>query len=396
MAKFAVIDTRDNARRPFLRGILTSSLQSAGLSFKQAYELASKIRDNLDDNDDVSREQLRKEVLKQLQKHYPQEVLDRYLAKGRPPQPIMVDYGDGLLRAFSRGVHQQRLASCCMPRKKAVQITHLIHDYLYRSGKRAISSKQISRLTYQYLRQEAGDELADQYLVWSEFLRSERPLLLLMGGIPGSGKSTLSTEIAGRLDIIRIQSTDMLREVMRILIPKRLSPVLHTSSFLAGKAVDTSIGETTDTEQQVLEGFRRQTEKVELACEAILQRAINERVSLILEGVHIRPTLLDHLPESDAVVVPVMLGVERKSDLEKRITGRSKQSKQRRAERYLDNIDALWHIQTMLFMEADAANVPILINTDRDIAVQQIIGVVMGTLENEYKDQMESLRPKIA
>ncbi len=393
MAKFAVTDPRDKTRRPFLRGILTSSLQSAGLSFKDAYELASRIRDNLEGQGDVSRDQLRAEVVRQLEKRYPREVVDRYLAKGEPPQPVMVDYGGGVLAPFSRGIHQQRLSSFYLPREKAAQITHLIHDYLYRSGKRVISSKEITRLTYQYVRQEAGEELADQYLVWSEFLRSGRPLLVLIGGIPGSGKSTVSTELATRLDIVRIQSTDMLREVMRILIPKRLSPVLHTSSFLAGSVIDTAVGEEIDPGHRVLEGFRRQTEKVEVACEAILLRAINERVSLILEGVHIRPSLLQHLPESDAVVVPVMLGIEKKNDLVKRIKGRGKQARQRRAERYMENLDALWRIQEMLFREAEAVGVPVIHNADKEITVQQIIGIVMEAVRKEYTDRIESLRP---
>ena len=35
--------------------------------------------------------------------------------------------------------------------------------------------------------------------------------------------------------IVRAQSTDMLREVMRTMVPQRLLPVLHTSSFVAWK-----------------------------------------------------------------------------------------------------------------------------------------------------------------
>ena len=43
MAKLHVVDPTDNTRVPFLRGILTRSLQDAGLSFADAYEVASRI-----------------------------------------------------------------------------------------------------------------------------------------------------------------------------------------------------------------------------------------------------------------------------------------------------------------------------------------------------------------
>ena len=45
----------------------------------------------------------------------------------------------------------------------------------------------------------------------------------------GTGKSTLATELAHRLGIVRTQSTDMLREVMRTMIPAHLMPALHVS-----------------------------------------------------------------------------------------------------------------------------------------------------------------------
>ena len=42
--------------------------------------------------------------------------------------------------------------------------------------------------------------------------------------------------LASRLDIVRTRSTDMLPEIMRVMVPERLLPVLHRSSFNAWKA----------------------------------------------------------------------------------------------------------------------------------------------------------------
>ena len=47
MAKILVIDAEEKTQVPFLRGILTRSLQDAGVSFETAYSLASRIREDL-------------------------------------------------------------------------------------------------------------------------------------------------------------------------------------------------------------------------------------------------------------------------------------------------------------------------------------------------------------
>ncbi len=135
-------------------------------------------------------------------------------------------------------------------------------------------------------------------------------MLLLICGTVGTGKSTIATEVAHLLDIVRIQSTDMLREVMRMMMPRRLLPVLHTSSFNAWKALPIQDAAGTDRDQLVADGYRSQADLLAVPCEAVLQRAIEESVPMILEGVHAHPELMARLPEdSDAIMVHVTLAV---------------------------------------------------------------------------------------
>ena len=47
-----------------------------------------------------------------------------------------------------------------------------------------------------------------QFISWIR--RTERPLFLLIGGATGTGKSTLATELAVRLGITSVTSTDMI------------------------------------------------------------------------------------------------------------------------------------------------------------------------------------------
>ena len=60
---------------------------------------------------------------------------------------------------------------------------------------------------------------------------------MLIGGAPGTGKSTVATQVAHRLGITRIVSTDAVRQVMRAVIARELVPHVHTSSFDAAATV---------------------------------------------------------------------------------------------------------------------------------------------------------------
>ncbi|MCP3930124.1 MAG: hypothetical protein GY705_13610, partial [Bacteroidetes bacterium] len=59
MAKTVIIDSLTGSRTPFLRGILTRSLQNSGVSFEKAYAIASTARDEIVGMDEVQSVALR-------------------------------------------------------------------------------------------------------------------------------------------------------------------------------------------------------------------------------------------------------------------------------------------------------------------------------------------------
>ena len=294
MAKLLVIDEQRGAKVPFLRGMLTRSLQDAGLEFGDAYQLATDIRDELDDTDEISNAELRARTIEVLKEYHPNKVR-RYKREDMFRENLRVIYSDGHTSPFSRGMHARRLESCSLPSNKCNAIARSIHSKLIRDKRQTITTDELTATTYRAIEKELGKTSADYYLIWDDFIDSDRPLIVLLGGVAGTGKSTVATELANGLGVVRTQSTDVLREVMRILIPERVSPLLHTSTFNAGAAVDADDMIAVKAADKLLYGFQRQAELVEVACQAVLQRALNERVSMILEGVHIRPTLLQHI-----------------------------------------------------------------------------------------------------
>jgi len=383
--KTTVVNKRENEKVPFLRGILIRSLLDAGLSFEQAYAIATTVREGLASTKSITSEELQERVVLLLTNQVDKECVEQYRSPSAVPSRILVSNMSGVQSAFSRGRHARYLQSTGMKAEKAEHTTELIYAQLISAGVSSVTTCELGYLTYLCLLQEVGKKAAKRYVVWSEFQRSSKPLVLLIGGTVAAGKSTIATEVAHLLEIVRIQSTDMLREVMRMMVPKRLLPVLHTSSFKAWKTLPIQGTEDRDWDQLVAEGYRAQAELLAVSCEAILQRAVEESVPVILEGVHIHPGLLENsLNDSDVIKVHVMLAVLKSKKLKSRLRGRGAEVPQRRAERYLNGIEAIWSLQSYLLSEADRYDVPIITTEDREKAILQIIQQVNAELARHF------------
>ncbi|MGI9331708.1 MAG: hypothetical protein ACR2RL_01000 [Gammaproteobacteria bacterium] len=387
MAKFLVVDSEHGTEVPFLRGILIRSLQDAGLAFEEAHRIASEIRDDLNESGSVTTRKLRATVLNRLRSKPDRSVLQRYRAGSTSALQVLVEYENGLCVPFSRAYHQRRLEACAVNTEEAVALTRTLYKHVIEQGKTTIHSHHLDGLTHACLEHELGPAVANRYMVWTDFVHSGRPLVLLIGGTAGCGKSTTATHLAHRLDIVRTQSTDMLREVMRMMTPKRLLPGLHTSSFEAWRALPGADPERGCSDAQLIDGFHAQAELLAVACEGVMQRALRERVSLILEGVHISPSILERIRGTvadNALVVPVMLAVLQRDELRERIRGRGVAAPQRRAKRYLEHFDAIWRLQSALLDEADAAHVPIFENNDKDELFLEIMRHIIVILSRDF------------
>jgi 2-phosphoglycerate kinase len=394
MSKILVEDREENARVPFLRGILIRSLQNSGLSFDAAYELATEIRDKLGETPLITRQDLHQKVLTLLKSRSSVDVITRY-EKQKSPFTLQVEQRDGQVAPFSRLEYQHNIENIGLRSEEAIDIVATVYKHLVDRRIEKLTSRQLGELTYRYLRQssELGPAVAHRWLVWRDFINSDKPLIFLIGGTAGCGKSTIATMLANRLDIVRTQSTDMLREVMRTMMPEQLMPVLHTSSFTAWTALPGKPGAINEVSETLLvNGYRSQADLLAVAIEAVIQRALRERVSLILEGVHIHPAIMEKLAKSnDAIVIPIMLGVLKRKQLQRRIRGRGTDAPQRRADRYLKHFDEIWRLQSYLLSEADRADIPIVVNSDKDNVFREIMRITIETLAEDFSSTPQSV-----
>ena len=393
MSKVLVENSEDQNQTPFLRGILTRSLQKSGLTFDQAHDIANTIRDEIEDRPLVTTLELERLVIKHLKKADADHAVSHYENRNLPYM-LQVETDDGQYAAFSPSRYRTDLEAIGLTPEEALAIVDEVSAHLLRRNKPDVSSKYIAKITYRILRksEDLGKKVAYRWLVWRDFIHSGRPLVFLIGGTAGCGKSTIATRLASRLEIARMQSTDMLREVMRTVISREAEPILHKSSYSAWQELPEEIQDANDRNQRIYNGYCKQAEILSVAIKAVIQRALHEHVSVIVEGVHFHPSIIKKIIEpGDALVVPVMLAVLKRKALEARIKGRSTNVPQRRAERYLEHFESIWKLQTFLLSEADATGVPIISNTDKDDVFREIMLYTIDRLAKEFDKTPEQV-----
>src|ERR671930_1917011 len=136
--------------------------------------------------------------------------------------------------------------------------------------------------------------------------RLDVPLVVLVGGATGTGKSTVATEVAHRLGITRVTSTDFIRQTLRGFFSREFMPSVHESSFEAGETLPAVEREAGDP---LLLGFIDQTRHVLVGVNASVERALQEGWSMVLEGIHLVPGMVPtQIP--GALVVHCVLAVE--------------------------------------------------------------------------------------
>ncbi len=394
MAKTLVCSGEEKEVSPFLRGILTRSLNKASLPFELAYTIATEVRDQLDSIELITSEELRQRVIKKLKGRVSDAIIQRYQANVPVQHTINVKKLDGYIAPYSNQRLGRELELIGLSQRKIHTAVLSINKLLIDSSITEIHVNQLGYSMYTYLLDDPlfGKKVAQKYLKWVNFTRSGLPLILLIGGTSGSGKSTIATGLANRLGIVRTQSTDMLREVMRMMIPKQLLPVLHQSSFNAGKVLPSeNFAATDDTNNMLIAGYRTQTELLSVSCEAVIKRSLKERVSLLLEGVHVNSSLVPKIPKDKAVVIHVMMAVMRQKELKKRLKGRHIDVPDRQPEPLGNYFKPIWNLQNFLLDEADVEDIAIIENKGKEETMREIMKFVLKQISDRFSASVEEV-----
>jgi 2-phosphoglycerate kinase len=304
-------------------------------------------------------------------------------ADGKPDWPPIELVNEGHKVPFSKGLLATALTSTGLPPQRAYAVALDVEWQLRQGVEREVGLDDLRALVEKVLADSGEQVYLRRYRIWNEMAAEDRPVIVLIGGATGVGKSTIAAQVAQRLGIVRMFSTDVIRQAMRAFFSEMLMPSVHYSSYEAGLAVRMPVGPDVDA---VLLGFMEQVENVSVGVRAIIDRAVQERNSLVVEGVHMVPGMLGLRAAdegvADALLLPLVVSVKDERLHRSHFLVREQQTSGKRAlARYLQGFGEIRKIQDFILDRAEKEGTLVVDNVNIDDTVAMVMDALYGIIE---------------
>jgi 2-phosphoglycerate kinase len=255
---------------------------------------------------------------------------------------------------------------------RAYSLARRVGDDLAARGSDVVELDRLECLAVETLGEVEGREALRQLRRYQELRELDLPLVILIGGATGTGKSTVATEIAYRLGITRVTSTDFIRQTMRAFFSHEFMPAIHYSSFEAALALP-------DADDPLVAGFLEQSRQVLVGARASLERALQEGWSMVLEGVHLVPGLLPTVVDRALVSACVLRISDETAHAQHFFTREA--GADRPMAKYLDRFDEIRRLQRFIVERAERQDVAVIENESADRATRAVAELVLSAAE---------------
>ena len=155
--------------------------------------------------------------------------------------------------------------------------------------------------------------------------------IILLGGVPGVGKTTYAYELARIYRIDKVLSIDVLKNVIKKFISKEKEPYLYATTHEAYMLEDIS----------VVEGFKKHSKVLNSYVLDLLETFKNERI-VILEGATITKDILEDLKDYEVCYFNLYLNTSGE------LIDRYKSKLKIRKGKWIENIDKINEINNYL------------------------------------------------
>lgn len=196
---------------------------------------------------------------------------------------------------------------------------------------------------------------------------AEQPTVILLGGAPGTGKTTLANLLVRELGLGHHISTGFIRAAVRHLLPEREAQTLSMDSFDVWETLPDLSSNGTSS---VFQGVMHQASILKPSIEACVRRAAAEGIGLVLEGTHVIPGLLDFTGVKGTLLC--VLDVPNREALRSRAMSDSHTQRKLTAEQQ----DSLLQLQSDLVAQAQALGCPVITNDNIDDALEQLRALI--------------------
>jgi len=290
------------------------------------------------------------------------------MTEPRHADPLPLGGGDGL--PYSKGLMARALMAAGVSVVRAYELALRVEADLGASGAETVDLDRLEELAQEVLGEHEGEQAVRRLRRYDALRELDMPIILLVGGATGTGKSTVATEVAYRLGITRVSSTDFVRQTMRAFLSQEVMPSIHYSSFEVPH--ERGLG--------VVEGFVEQTRNVLTGVRALIERALQEGWSLVLEGVHLVPGMLPAV--EGAMVVHCVLAIEDEQAHERHFWVRDAHSEGLRpVQKYLDALQDIRLVQDFIVGQAGTSGVPVVENRSIERSIGTVMELVLSSAE---------------
>jgi 2-phosphoglycerate kinase len=291
----------------------------------------------------------------------------------RPPPTVVVRSDYGL--PYSKGVMAQSLMATGLPSERSFALAQLIEERLAGRGTREIGVDELRAVAEEVVEAQESEQVLTRFRQWWNVRNLDRPLLVLLGGVTGVGKSTVATQLAGRLGISHVIATDHVRQVVRAFFSHEFLPSVHHSSFDVSRALSALPDDASGT----VAGFLRQAHDIAPGLDAVVERAVADRTPMVVEGVHLLPHIPSPHLREQATTVRALIAVRDEEQHRRRFHTRGMQTL-RTPERYLEALDRIRTVQAYLVEQAEAAGIPVIESGGAEATLRRVLEVVLDAV----------------
>jgi 2-phosphoglycerate kinase len=249
--------------------------------------------------------------------------------------------------------------------------------YLFATGLSLVEIAQVltSQEDIETILKQRGSKYLERYLTVKQYYQlaqqgeQKLPIIPLIIGMPGVGKTALAKELSNALGISLVIGGDSLRSSLRQFISNKDNEVFNSSVYNTWKLY----GEK--TKESILEGYKAQANIMNKAVQyMIADRGLRDGESMIIEYLHFLPSQFDLDILKHPSIMPVIVKITDQDIYKSRIKDRSKFTHLRSSgDRLLSKIDIYQTMQEYLCEEANKFDMKIVTLDDFQSGFEEIL-----------------------
>ncbi|CAO2839072.1 unnamed protein product [Amaranthus hypochondriacus] len=180
---------------------------------------------------------------------------------------------------LSRFLLSRMLTVTKIPNHVAIKIALELKKLLIDNSLLDVSQNDLEANLFKLMeRRGYGEEYINRYKMMTRFHHQRVPLVILVCGTACTGKSTIATQLAQRLNLPNVLQTDMVYELLRTSTDAPL-----TSTPVWAREFDSS--------EEFITEFCRECRIVRKGLAGDLKKAMKDGKPIIIEGIHLDPSI---------------------------------------------------------------------------------------------------------